>query len=86
MSISIADGFKFELGAIGAALIVHAIAAAFLVAGVTLVVRNNEPGTKPLRKLRGAQIAGLVLIAIGSIPFLNVLLFAGASYALDEAF
>tara|TARA_Y100000389_G_scaffold204720_1_gene259192 strand:- start:5108 stop:5401 length:294 start_codon:yes stop_codon:yes gene_type:complete len=89
---SLFDFFKMffagTLGSIAAIALVSLFSLAFFITGFLLIKNYNKKDTKPLEELQLEQYGGIVLCAIGLIPWLRYLFmgfgFEAGSFLFNE--
>tara|TARA_B100001769_G_scaffold273698_1_gene270451 strand:+ start:136 stop:456 length:321 start_codon:yes stop_codon:yes gene_type:complete len=68
--------FYGTLGSVAALTATALFSLVFFIPGYFLIKKYNKPGSKPLQELRTQQYVGIILCAIGLLPWAKYL-FAG---------
>lgn len=68
--------FYGTLGSVAALTATALFSLVFFIPGYFLIKKYNKPGSKPLQELRTQQYVGVILCAIGLLPWAKYL-FAG---------
>lgn len=76
--------FYGTLGSVAALTATALFSLVFFIPGYFLIKKYNKPGSKPLKELRTQQYIGIILCAIGMLPWAKYL-FAGFGFEAGAA-
>lgn len=76
--------FYGTLGSVAARSATALFSLVFFIPGYFLIKNYNKPGSKPLQEIRTQQYVGIILCAIGLLPWIKYL-FAGFGFEAGAA-